>query len=566
MPSPLLQSALEPPAEAQLLPLSGFALSPDGHSLAFVARDADGAVKLWVRSLAALQARPLAGTEEALAPFWSPDGRDIGFFANENLKRVSAVGGAVQVLAGPTVEPKGGAWSPEGRIVYVPDYRTGLFEVPANGGEPRALTTLDVEKGELSHRWPQFLPDGQTLLFLVQTADAGADDDRSRIEILDTSGGRHEILKANSSAAYATPGRLVFWREGSIYSQQFDPKRLRLRGEPQLVANAVGFTFGEWATFTVSEEGTLVYHREPDLPWRLEWRDRSGKLLYEAAPEGKYFDPALSPDGRRVAYVTDNITVWILDLARGTNSRLSFEAVDHYSPTWAPHGDWLAYAVLKQREAGSEIRRRRSSGLGEEEVLYSSGNVILGLSWSPDGRWIAFQESEDILLLDLESREARTKVSSPGSDAYPKFSPDGQWLAYTSDESGRDEVYVVPAFEETGKWQVSSRGGLLPEWGPDGDELFYVGLDYELRVASVTLSREPELGVSEPLFYVPRIEAAINQGEQLRGSPTRLRRTAGFLPRSGLRRTAPGTSRWFGTGRDCWSSAGAEALLRDLDP
>ncbi len=362
MPSPLLQSALEPPAEAQLLPLSGFALSPDGHSLAFVARDADGAVKLWVRSLAALQARPLAGTEEALAPFWSPDGRDIGFFANENLKRVSAVGGAVQVLAGPTVEPKGGAWNPEGRIVYVPDYRTGLFEVPANGGEPRALTTLDVEKGELSHRWPQFLPDGQTLLFLVQTADAGADDDRSRIEILDTSGGRHEILKANSSAAYATPGRLVFWREGSIYSQQFDPKRLRLRGEPQLVANAVGFTFGEWATFTVSEEGTLVYHREPDLPWRLEWRDRSGKLLYEAAPEGKYFDPALSPDGRRVAYVTDNITVWILDLARGTNSRLSFEAVDHYSPTWAPHGDWLAYAVLKQREAGSEIRRRRSSG------------------------------------------------------------------------------------------------------------------------------------------------------------------------------------------------------------
>ena len=419
--------------------------------------------KLWVRSLAALQARPLAGTENASQPFWSPDGRDIGFFA-EGLRRVPAAGGVVQVLVERTPEAKGGTWSPDGRIVYVPDFRTGLFELPASGGESVALTVLDTDAGEQSHRFPWFLTDGRTLVFLVQTAEAGAANDQSRIEALDQNGTRHELVKANSSAAYAPPGQLLFWREGSIYAQEFDPKRFRLLGEPQLTASGVGFNVNERASFAVSEQGTLVYHLGSALPWRLEWRDRSGRLVSEAAREGEYDWPALSPDGRKVAYVADNHTVWVLDLLRGTNTRLSFGEVDHYSPSWSSNGDWLAYAADKLKEPAGNIFRRRSSGLGEKDLLYSSQSTIHDVSWSPDGRHIAFREREDILLLDLESGDTLAKVRTQGRDSGPAFSPDGQWLAYSSNESGRWEVYVIPASDGPGKWQVSSHGGFLPEW------------------------------------------------------------------------------------------------------
>jgi Tol biopolymer transport system component/predicted Ser/Thr protein kinase len=496
----LLQSVLTAPPGVQLDPRRGFALSPDGRYLAFVGQDSAGARLLWVRPLASLEARPLPGTEGAFAPFWSPDGRDIGYFGfRDALVRVPAAGGAVQILARGVTQPKGGTWSSEGRIVYVPDYRTGLFEVPANGGTPRALTTLDADSGELSHRWPQFLPDGRTLVFLVQTSEAGARNDQSRIEALEDAGARHELLRTNASAAYAPPGRLLFWREGSIYAQELDARQFRLRGEASQLAGNVGLTLNEWSTFTVSTTGTLVYAEDP--AWRLEWRQRSGRLLSVAAPEGHYSHPALSADGNRVAYVADNLTVRVRDLVRGTDSRVTFEEVDHFSPTWTPQGDWVAYSANKPGQNGTDICRRRASGLGEREVLHSSESVVRVLSWSPDSRWIVFgQDPGDIFLLDVESKAARPRLSTPAFESSPAFSPDGRWLAYTSDESGRDEVYVVSAFEGPGKWQVSSQGGYAPRWGPGGSELFFEGLDYELHVVKVDLGNEPEFGLPEPLF------------------------------------------------------------------
>ncbi len=503
-PRAVVRGALEAPSEARVMPNLGFRLSPDGRALAYVAGDADGARRIWVQSLDALEGHPLEGTEGASRPFWSPDGQDLGFFAEGSLKRIPAAGGAVTVLAPVSLnQPKGGTWSPDGRIVYVPDYRTGLFEIPAEGGDPRALTEVDAADGELSHRWPQFLPDGRSLLFLVQTHEYGAEDDQSRIEVRDADGERREVLGVNSSAAYASPGELLYWREGSVYSSQLDVGEWRVRGAPRVVAEGVGFNSSEYATFTVSTEGTLVYHIGEALPWRLEWRDRTGRLLSIEEPEGDYSFPGLSPDDRYVAYREGTATLWVLDLSRGTRNRLTFEEADHYSPTWSPDGEWIAYSADKTDGPGSDIYRRRSSGAGERELLYGAGTrMIQDLTWSPDGRRIAFNMTDDLYLLDLESGEAQIAVATPGDDYFASFSPDGSWLAFTSDESGRDEIYVSAVGEPAGNWLVSQRGGFRPQWSASGDELFFLGLDYELRVATVELGPPPKFGVPELLFKI----------------------------------------------------------------
>jgi len=499
-PVQLLQGALPAPPGAVLQLRNGFALSPDGSRLAFVARNTSGVGKLWVRSLAALQASPLDGTEGAASPFWSPDGRNIAFFADQRLKRIPAAGGAAQVLAGDILEQKGGTWSPDGRIVYGPDYRAGLLEVPAGGGPARAFTTLDAGAGELSHRWPRFLPDGRAVLFLVQTAEGGAKDDRSRIDVVDARGARHELLSVNASAAYAPPGHLLFWRGGSLFAQPLDATRFVLRGEPVLVAAGVDLNLSEWAAFSAAEAGTLVYASV--LPARLEWRDRAGRRLSVAAPEGDYSYAALSPDGGRIAYVAGNTAVRVLDLARGTHTRLTSEDVDHYSPAWAPQGDWVAYFANKPGGTGGQIVRCRPSGL-DPEALYSSAGPVRNLSWSPNGGSIAFEESENVFLLDVESRAARARIRTAAFEGEPRFSPDGRWLAYVSDESGRLEVYVVPAFEGSEKWPISSHGGHTPRWGASGRELFFQGMDEELKVVTVGTGKEPRFGVPEPVFALP---------------------------------------------------------------
>lgn len=495
--SSLVRAALLPPPDTVLDTEAGFALSPDGTRLAFVARDKDGAYRLWVRPLAALEASPLAGTDGAYAPFWSPDGRELGFFADNLLKRVPAAGGAVQVLTDGIVEPKGGAWSPDGRIVYVPNFRTGLFEVSATGGEPREITTLDAAVGELSHRWPQFLPDGQTLLYLVQTAEGGTPDDQSHIVAREPDGELHSLIRVNASAAHATSGHLLFWREGSIYAQPFDSARLRLAGEPRLVAEGVGLTVNEQSEFAVSDTGILVYHDALRFAWQLEWRDRTGRLLSVAARDASYDDYALAPDGRRLAYIESFTTLRLVDLARGTDTRLSFDGLDHVSPAWSRGGDWLAYSANKLT-GGSEIYRREPTGAAERELLYSSPSVVRTLAWSADASSIVFAENGDLFTLDVESGDTRIVVDSPGVTRSPSYSPDGRWLAYVSDESGRNEVYLMPAAGGQGKTQVSSTGAIDPEWSPDGKELFFVGIDNSLRV--VTVDADGELGVPETLF------------------------------------------------------------------
>jgi len=498
----VIRGALEPPVEARVLPDAGFQVSPDGQMLAFIAADADGARSVWIQPLDALEARPLEGTGGAFLPFWSPDGEALGFFAGGSLKRIPSSGGAATVLASVS-NPKGGTWSPDGRIVFTPGYRTGLYEVSSEGGEARPLTRLDESAGELSHRWPQFLPDGSSLLFLVQTDESGAVDDRSRIEVLDSNADRHEIIRANSAPTYAPRGGLLYWREGAIYATDFEPQTRQVSGPPRLIAEGVGFNSSEWANVSASTEGTLVYHMGGAVPWQLEWRDRNGRLLSVVADEGDFGQPELSPDASRVAYREGESTLWSLDLGRGTRTRLTFSNADHYSPTWSPDGAWVAYSSDKPAEPGSMIYRRPSAGVGDEEILFDAGEwTVSELSWSPDGRWIAFSMAGDIHLLDLESKQLRPGVSTPGADYSPGISPDGRWMAYVSNESGRSEVYVVAVGEPSERWVVSQQGGFLPRWSPQGDELLFFDLTYELQVVAVTYGSKPEFGMPQGLFRI----------------------------------------------------------------
>jgi Tol biopolymer transport system component len=501
-PRRLVHSGLASPAGVDLYAAAGFALSADGRRLVFVGLGPDGVQRLWLRVLAEPRARPLAGTEGAVQPFWSADGRDIGYFDEgaQALERVPAAGGPSRVVAGAIESPRGGTWSPDGRIVYVPNSRSGLLEVPATGGESRTVTVLAED--ETSHRWPQFLPDGKTLLYLVQTAEPGASDDRSRVEARLPTGERRELLRVNSSAVYAPPQQLLFWRDGGLHARGFDPTTLRLRGEPQLLAEPVGLDDSERAAFTAAAE-MLVYYGVLSRPRTFEWRSRTGDRQAVDAPAGVYRYISVAPDGSRVAYAEDNTTIWVLDTARGTRTRITREPVDHYGPSWSPDGAWLAYTADAVQGKGGRIFRQPSTGFGERELLYASKTMLYRTAWSPDGGRIAFEEGFDIRVLDLGTREAATLVGTPSWDGQPAFSPDGRWLAYASEESGRGEIYVTPA-DGGERWLVSAKGGYAPKWSPDGGEVLFEGPDGAIWAAGVSLDdKAPTFGVPAPLFPAP---------------------------------------------------------------
>ena len=473
-----------------------------------LAQDDDGE-RIWVRRLESLVSLALTGTEGADYPFWSPDGHHIGFFAGGKLKRIPAAGGAVRILADAS-NPRGGCWMQDGRIVFAADYRASLMIVPSGGGEARPLTELDHESGEKSHRWPIALPGGEHLVFLSQTSEGGTADDRSGLDVLSlVDRSRTRIVDVNSSAAYAPPGYLFYWYGGSLVVSPFDVDRHILAGEQMPVAEGVGYTANEMGVFSVSQTGVLAYHigSGVSLPSRLQWYDREGTLLSEAAPVGLYRRMRLSPDGRQVSY-TEGLTIWVRDLVRGTNTRVTFDEEDHNAPVWSPDGQWLAFGTT--RTNGSEVRRKPSSGLGDEELVYEFDKQFEARDWSPDGNLLMFETLQpgtewDIWVYSFADNQARSLVATPFSDVDPCFSPDGRFVVYASNESGRTEVYVVPTSGGSRKWQVSIKGGSAPIWSPIGDEIFF--LDPDLNLTSVTVSGNKDLMFGDPqvLFKIPAL-------------------------------------------------------------
>jgi Tol biopolymer transport system component len=474
---------------------AALALSPDGRRLVFVA-SAEGQARLWLRPLDQVTAQPLAGTEGATYPFWSPDSRSIGFFADTKLKRIDIAGGAPQVLASAPIA-LGGAWNRDGVIVFAPNLYSPLYRVPASGGEPIAITRLDPPR-QLAHAFPQFLPDGRHLLF---TARLGGSDQGIYLASLDSAETRR-LIATESPAVYAPPGHLLFIRQGSLFAQGFDVTRGELAGDPVPVADSV--THG----FSVSETGVLAYRTGGPNRRRLAWFDRSGKEIgaLGAADENDLSMPELSPDGRRVAVtrsVQGNTNVWLTDAARGVLSRFTYAGIDAFA-IWSPDGSRIVFA--SNRKGSYDLYQKPSNGAGNDELLLESSRNKLPSDWSPDGRFLLYSlgspKTAEMWVLPLfGERKPFPYGNTSFNAAYGQFSPDGRWVAYMSDESGRLEVYVQPFPGPGGKWQISTGGGIDPRWRHDGKELFYIAPDGKLMAAPIQSAGQTlEAGAAVALF------------------------------------------------------------------
>jgi Tol biopolymer transport system component len=481
-------------------------ISPDGSTLAFTATDQQGKNGLWVRPMNSVEARALAGTDDAIFPFWSPDSRSLGFFVNGKLKTIDVNGGSGVVVCDALLG-RGGAWAASGVIVFSPGPIGPLVRVNANGGNPVEVTKIDTHQHS-SHRWPFFLPDGKHFLYLALNHDrAQSGNDAIYYASLD---GRENrlLLRTQSSAVYAR-GFLFFVRGDQLMAQAFDPANGTLSGDPQGVAKGVISDATTWHTdASAADNGLLVFGSGGSGDVQLVWLDRKGNQIGVAADKFTSLRYAqISPQGDRVALQIDTGTndIWVLDPARGVRTRLTFGPVSNNVPVWSADGKWIAYFSL--RDGKSTIYRKASDGSGAEELLVTDERGVVPTDWSRDGKTLLYQRGPlggpfDMWLLPLEGERKPRMLLAHAGDGL--LSPDGHWLAYDSIESGSPEVYVVPFGGGAGKWQVSPSGGGIPQWSGDGKELYY--LDATSSIQAVTVKQAGgALQFSAPQTLVSRL-------------------------------------------------------------
>lgn len=476
--------------------LTSFAISPDGLQIVFVADSSPAGLRL--RSLGSAETRPLAGTENAAFPFWSPDSRSIGFFAGGKLKRIDVRSGLITTLA--DAAGRGGTWSSDGVIVYAAGSNTPLFRIAASGGQPVAVTRLKGQQG--THRQPHFLPDGHHFLFWGQ--DGGVDTRAVYVGNIDGTEPRR-ILDSEVTADYAPSGHLLFYRDGRLFAQPFDAARVTLGGSPTLVAEHVLSNPGlNIAAVSTSAAGLVAYRTATPRERQLIWLDRTGAEIQRvgAPDEAESTGVSLSPDASRVALgrtVNGNIDVWFLELARGVLSRFTSDASRQRWPQWSPGGERVVFA---SNPSGTyDLYQRSVNSIEPDQLLLKTPNSKVATDWSADGRFLLYESREpktgsDLWALDLTEQKQFPLVQTEFEEGNGQFSPDGKWIAYESNESGRLEVYVQSFPGPGRKTQVSLKGGTQVRWRHDGNALFYIALDD--RLTEVPLRFNASGQVAEP--------------------------------------------------------------------
>jgi Tol biopolymer transport system component/tRNA A-37 threonylcarbamoyl transferase component Bud32 len=486
----------------------GIALSADGSELVYVATH-DGVRQLYRRSMDQLNASPIRGTEGASFPFFSPDGEWVGFYGDGQLKKVSLAGGPPVTLceAGPLWAIS--SWEPDDTIIFSSETYLGLTRVSAAGGQPDPITNPASDQGEMYHWTPDILPGGKAVLFTVWY---GMSAERAQIASYSRDAGERRMLVAGSCPRYSPTGHIVFHREGSLWAVPFDAERLEVTGAPTPIIEGVQVESVFYlASFALSGDGSLVYvpvtAATPER--KLVLVDRQGVERPLAETLRDYRDPRLSPDGRRLAVRTGG-DVWVLEVARGTLTRLTFEG--GYRPIWSPAGEWVIFA--SNREGTLDIFSKAADGSSHAEQL-TAGELRIPTSVTPDGKTVVFRQSTattgmDIGMVRLEGdRNPEMLLQTPFDEHTGMLSPDGSWLAYVSDESGREEIYVRP-FPRGGKVQISTEGGTQPMWSRDGKELFYRS---DARMMTVAISTETGLAPGKPrLLFEGRYEMGSGPG------------------------------------------------------
>jgi Tol biopolymer transport system component len=497
--------------------LNDAVIAPDANRLVFSGIDSAGKVQLWLRPLDAYAATPIAGTEGGVLPFWSPDSRNVGFFADKKLKRVEVSGGTPIILY--DVDGVGGAWAPNGDILFTP--ATGpIYRLPAGGGKAEPATTLDATRHETTHRYPRFLPDGRHFLYLALNAAGNSRDAANRIWVgsLDA-GPAKPLIAANFIAQYAD-GYLLFVRGGdeggSLLAQPFDPVRLQTTGDPVTVADRVS-SCGDYlgcSRYSVSRNGTLVFDALRLLT-RLEWFDRTGKKTGVFGEPGLHFFPRISPDGTRIAFDeyetgTQTSQVWVGDLSRGVQTRLTSSPGSNSSAVWSPDGSRIAFQSDRKHQA--DVYVRAATGTGADEAITDEDGQKIPTDWSRDGRFLAIFDREaggdrqiglSAIPLSGDRKALGVVPKVPGLLGSGRLSPDGRWLAYDTDESGRNEVYIVSFPEGQSRVQVSNAGGVNAKWSRGGREVLYTTFDGKVTSVEIDTSHGLRVGTPKPLFQLP---------------------------------------------------------------
>jgi Tol biopolymer transport system component len=510
-PRPVTRTVITLPPGQQLAGLDNgpaVALSPDGTHLAYVASQG-GTQQMYLRAMDDLEARPVPGTEGAVEPFFSPDGQWLGFFAGGKLKKVSVSGGAAVPL-GDAGFPRGASWGSQGMIAFVAGISSALQQVPDAGGDPKPLTRLG--QGESNHRWPDFLPAGNAVLFGVGTGRGS----QVAVQSVGT-GDRRNLIPVGAHPRYASSGHLIYAQGGTLMAVPFDPQRLTVAGAPVPVVEGVMQSPPLSASqYSLSATGSLIYvPGGVQQPARsLVWVDRKGLEQPLQAKAHTYRYPKLSPDGQSVAVTIEELeeaNVWVYDLARDAPTKLTLQGSPNLMSVWRPP-DGKRLAFTSAREGPFNVFWQLVDGSGGLEQLTRREYTQAPSSWSADGQLLAFVESNpttglDIWVLRISDRTAEAFLRTPADESTPQFSPDGRWLAYVSNESSnRYETYVQPYPGHGRKWQISTDGGMEPVWNRSGRELFYRSGD---KMMAVDITTQPSFVASKPhmLFEGPYLPA-----------------------------------------------------------
>jgi Tol biopolymer transport system component len=506
---PVIRFSLNLPASTPLFwsqAQSGIAVAPDGRYFVYTAQISNTS-QLFLHRMDQVSSQPIPGTENGAEPACSPDGQWIVFNTDqEKLTKVSVLGGATEMVTRTNGQTRG-IWWDASNTIYFGHISSGIYAVPAKGGTPLLVTSLDSTAGEISHRYPQILPDGKTVLYTIKTNNITTFDDALIAVQRLGSSDRKILVRGGTYARYIPTGYLMYVRGNMIYAAPFDADRLELTGPPVPVdeggwmnaaSGQANIAFSNSGLLVLAPSGPISFSR-----FSLAWMDRQGKTTSLLDTMRAYFSARLSPDGQRIA--TDinaaNDDIWVYNIPRGTLTRLTFAGGNNNSPIWSSDGKYLLYAAEKGKYPN--IYRKAVDGSGTEVQLTNDANTKTPRSLTPDGKMMSFEQNGDIWILPLDSSgKAYPLIQSPANEHGGMFSPDGRFIAYTSDESGKSEVYVTAFPKRSGSWQVSSGGGIDPKWSPNGKELFFTNGSV-LMVAEVTPGSTFDFSVPRKLCDIP---------------------------------------------------------------